>query len=62
MVGTPTDNQYRETERTYHQANFGVVEIDWSGDDTALGLRIQDLENQTRIQKRIALSELQPAR
>ena len=45
MVGTPTDNQYRETEQTYHQANFGVVEIDWSGDVTALGLRIQDLEN-----------------
>ena len=62
MMGTPTDNQYRETEQTYHQANFGVVEIDWSGDVTALGLRIQDLENQTRIQKRIALSELQPAR
>ena len=61
MMGTPTDNQYRETEQTYHQANFGVVEIDWSGDVTALGLRIQDLENQTRIQKRIALSELQPA-
>ena len=61
MVGTPTDNQYRETEPTYRQADFGVVEIDWSGDDTALGLRIQDLENRTHIQKRIALSKLQPA-
>lgn len=59
--GTPTDNRYRETEQTYHQANFGVIEIDWSGDDPTLDLRIQDLENQTRIQNQIALSELQPA-
>ncbi len=59
--GTPTDNRYREIEKTYHQANFGVIEIDWSAEDPTLDLRIQDLGNQTRIQKRILLSELQPA-
>ncbi len=59
--GTPTDNQYRDTEQTYHQENFGVIEIDWNGDDTTLDLRIQDLENRTRIQKQIVLSELQSA-
>ncbi len=60
--GAPTENQYRETDTTYHQMNFGVVEIDWRGEESTLQLRIQDLENQTRIQKRVALSELQPAR
>ena len=57
--GTPTDNQYRETEQTYHQVNFGIIEINWDGDETTLDLRIQDLQNQTRIQKKIASSELQ---
>ena len=43
--------------------SFGErVEIDWRGEDTTLELRIQDAENGTRIRKRIALSELQPAR
>jgi alkaline phosphatase D len=60
--GTPTENRYREAGQTYHQANFGVVEIDWRGDESTLELRIQDAENKTRIRKRVALSELQPAR
>ena len=60
--GTPTENRYRETDQTYHQANFGVVEIKWSGDETTIELRIQDAENQMRIRKQVALSELQPAR
>ena len=60
--GTPSVNQYRETEKTYHQVNFGVIEIDWHGDQTTLHLRIQDLENQTRIHKQISLSDLQPRR
>ncbi|NNE94161.1 MAG: alkaline phosphatase family protein [Verrucomicrobiales bacterium] len=60
--GTPTENRYRETDKTYHQVNFGVVVIDWEGDEPTLEVRIQDLENQTRIRKRIGLSELQPAR
>lgn len=58
--GTPTQNQYREVEQTYHQVNFGVVQIDWNGAVTSLEMRIQDLENQTRIQKQVTLSELQP--
>ena len=58
--GTPTENRYREAEQTYHQANFGVIEIDWRGDETTLELRIQDLENQTRIQETVALGELRP--
>ncbi|MDF1853621.1 MAG: alkaline phosphatase D family protein [Verrucomicrobiales bacterium] len=60
--GTPTENQYRETDQTYHQVNFGVIEIDWNEDGPGLEMRIQDLENQTRIQKRVALSELHPER
>ena len=57
--GTPTRNQYRVAQQTYHQVNFGVIEIDWRGCETSIELKIQDLENQSRIQKRVLLSELQ---
>ena len=58
--GTPTLNQYREAQQTYHQVNFGVIEIEWRGCETTLDLKIQDIDNQNRIQKRVLLSELQP--
>ena len=60
--GTPTQNQYRETKQTYHQVNFGVIEIDWRGCETSIELKIQDIDNQSRIKKRVLLSQLLPLR
>lgn len=57
--GTPTKNQYRETDKTYHEVNFGVIEINWCEENPTLEFRIQDLKNQTQIRKKVALSDLQ---
>ena len=57
--GTPTENRYRDDERTYHRENYGVLRIDWAG-DPSLWLEVKDMEGGVRIGKRIQLSELQP--
>ena len=57
--GTPTKNQYRETDTTYHEVNFGVIEINWCKENPTLELKIQDLKNETQIRKKVELSELQ---
>jgi alkaline phosphatase D len=58
--GTPTENRYRADQTTYHQENFGVISIDWEGDDPSVTMQIRDIEGGVRIEKRIALKELQP--
>ena len=60
--GTPTDNSARATETTYHEENFGLVEIDWQQEDPTIRLSIRDGEGQVRIDKRLRLSELQAGR
>ncbi|MGI9474765.1 MAG: alkaline phosphatase D family protein [Rubripirellula sp.] len=57
--GTPTDNQFRDDDRTYHRENYGVIRIDWT-DDPSLTLEVKDMEGGIRLEKRIQLSELKP--
>lgn len=56
--GTPTENRYRVIDKTWHQENFGTITIDWEAGDPVIELRIQDIENKTRLEKRLRLSEL----
>jgi len=56
--GTPTANRHRADPRTYHRENFGSLTIDWTRSDPRLEFRIRDLQGQTRIEKRLSLSEL----
>lgn len=58
--GTPTDNRYRAIDTTYHQANFGVVEVDWDQADPVVRLQVRDAGNQTRLEKNLRLGELKP--
>lgn len=57
--GTPTDNRYRAIPSTYHRENYGAIQIDWERDDPTIQLQILDLGGQTKIEKRLRLSELQ---
>ena len=45
----------------YEGVNFGVIEIDWSGDEPAVELTIRDREGKPVIRKRLAADELQVA-
>ncbi|MCO6454128.1 MAG: alkaline phosphatase D family protein [Pirellulaceae bacterium] len=56
--GTPTENRFRDNVPTWHQENFGAIEIDWRADDPQLVLQIRDLQGQPKMDKRIRLSQL----
>lgn len=57
--GTPTENRYRESPRTWHRENFGEVAIDWKGENTAVNLLVRDLEGNVVIERAVPLRELQ---
>lgn len=59
--GSPTDNRFRAIETTWHHANYGVIEIDWSKADPTIDLEVRDIEGKTRISKRVLLGELKAA-
>ncbi|EMI21831.1 phosphodiesterase/alkaline phosphatase D [Rhodopirellula maiorica SM1] len=60
--GTPTRNQFRVIEQTYHKENFGVISIDWNGVDPEVTIDIRDMTGTSQIKKAIRLSELQPTK
>ncbi len=57
--GTPTANQYRATQKTYHRENYGAILIDWEKDDPAFQLQILDQDGTAKLEKNLRLSELQ---
>ncbi len=57
--GTPTPNKYRLIPKTFHQANVGLLTIDWARLDTQLHLQILDVEGKTQLEHKIRLGELQ---
>lgn len=56
--GTPTENRFRESPKTWHRENFGEVAIDWKGEATAVNLRVRNLEGTVVIERAVPLSEL----
>jgi alkaline phosphatase D len=53
--GTPTPNRYRADPRTYHDANFGLIRIDWKTGSPAVTLQLLDVNGRVRIEKKVAL-------
>jgi len=51
--GTPTPNKYRAYPRTYHDANFGLIRIDWKRDGPLVTLQLLDVDGRVRIEQRI---------
>lgn len=58
--GTPTKNRFRALPTSFHQENFGRLNIDWQRDDPLVTAEIVDLDGKVRIAKKLFLSELQP--
>jgi alkaline phosphatase D len=50
--GTPTPNKFRDGATTYHDANMGLIVIDWKGSEPVLTLQLLDLHGKTRIATR----------
>lgn len=51
----PNRNRHGEACMDHH---FGLIEIDWSGEDPAVSLHIRDITGRGRVHKRIRLSEI----
>ena len=56
--GTPTDNRYRAVEKTYHQVNYGVIEVDWEAREPSVRFVIKDLQGAERIERVVLLKTL----
>lgn len=66
--GTPSVNRYRASDVTYHQENFGVIQIQWRAPDpeaiapkateATVTLRLCDLEGKPRIEQVFHLRDL----
>ncbi len=51
--GTPSENRYRAIPQTFHQENFGVIDVDWSEGHAEVELRLLDAEGNPQIYKRL---------
>jgi alkaline phosphatase D len=56
--GTPTENRFRESPKTWHRENFGEIAIDWKGEETVVNLLVRDLEGTVVIERAVPLREL----
>ena len=51
--GTPTPNRYRADPTTYHNANLGLISIDWKSAGPEVTLELLDVDGRVRIKKKI---------
>lgn len=51
--GTPTPNRYRADPATYHDANVGLINIDWRERGPLITLRLLDVNGRARIEQKI---------
>lgn len=51
--GTPTPNRYRAHPVTYHDANLGLIQIDWARRGPRITLQLLDAAGRVRIEKAI---------
>jgi len=57
--GTPTQNKYRASPKTYHRENFGGIVIDWTQTDPGISLQILGIDGKVHLEKNLQLSDLQ---
>ncbi|TWU46952.1 alkaline phosphatase D family protein [Rubripirellula reticaptiva] len=55
--GTPTENRFRHLPNTFHQANYGVIRIDWDAVEPSAMLEIRDLSGETQLQHQVDWEE-----
>ena len=56
--GTPTENQFRAVDSTYHRENYGMILVDWDASDPTVTLQIRDIERGVRIEKKLRVDSL----
>lgn len=42
--GTPSENRFRAQDLTYHEENFGLIDLDWSSSNPQVQLRLVDAQ------------------
>jgi alkaline phosphatase D len=49
--GTPTENDRRADAKTYHQPNYGFIEMDWTQSPPQVRMQIRNMESKVEIEK-----------
>lgn len=49
--GTPTENLYRRQPKTFHEPNYGLIQVDWSSQPPKLALQIRDQMGEVQIEQ-----------
>jgi alkaline phosphatase D len=49
--GTPAANEDRAGEKTFHQPNYGFVEVDWAQSPPQVRLQIRNMESNVELEK-----------
>ena len=42
--GTPSENRFRAQDLTYHEENFGLIDLDWTSSNPQVRLRLVDAQ------------------
>ncbi|XAM00465.1 alkaline phosphatase D family protein [Phycisphaeraceae bacterium D3-23] len=53
-------NTYRQPDMLYDGENFGVIQIQWAGDDTVLTMQARNVEGAIAFEQDVPLRELNP--
>jgi alkaline phosphatase D len=56
--GTPTKNRHRFLPETYHQENYGVINIDWDGPTPQATLEIRDINGGVQLKHLVKWDEV----
>lgn len=51
--GTPTPNRFRADPTTYHDANLGLIKIDWKAGGPLVTMQLLDVSGRVRIERQI---------
>ncbi len=57
--GTPTANTHRAIPKTYHEENFGQIDVSWDADDPVIRLQIIASDGSVPLSQQVRLSQLQ---
>jgi len=52
--GTPSENRFRAQPKTYHEENFGVINITWDSSGPFVELELRDLKGSTQFIQKVS--------
>ena len=55
--GTPTENENRFGDKTYHKQNYGLININWESQPPEVDVQIRDLDDKVQIKTNVLIQQ-----